>query len=44
MEDKKMPLDLIEELVNLLIENLSILYPPGQDLVGEDEYLKKTLK
>ena len=43
MEDKKIPLDLIEELVNLLIENLSILYPPGQDLVGGDENLKKAL-
>ena len=44
MEDKKIPLDLIEELVNLSIENLSFLYPPGQDLVGGDESLKKTLK
>ena len=44
MEEKKIPLDLIEELVELLIENLSIIYPPGQDLVGGDEDLKKALK
>ena len=44
MEDEKMPLDLIEELVNELIENLSKLYPPGHNLVEEDENLKKTLE
>ena len=43
MEDEKIPLDLIEELVKLLIENLSKMYPPGQDLVRGDENLKKTL-
>ena len=43
MEYEKIPLDLIEELVNVLIENLSKMYPPGQDLVGGDEDLKKTL-
>lgn len=44
LEDKKIPLGLIEELVKLLIENLSKMYPPGQDLVGGDENLQKTLK
>ena len=44
MEAQKIPLDLIEELMKLLIENLSKIYPPGQDLVGGDENLKNTLK
>ena len=39
-----MSLDLIEELIKLLIENLSKMYPPGQDLVGGDDSLKQTLK
>ena len=43
MEEKEIPFDLIEELVKLLIENISKFYPPGQDL-EEDEDLKKTLK
>ena len=43
-KDKKISIDLIEELVKLLIENLSKIYPPGQDLVGGDENLKKILK
>ena len=29
MEEQKIPLDLIEESVKLLIENLSKIYPPG---------------
>ena len=36
MQTHKIPLELIEELVKLLIENLSKIYPPGQDLVGGD--------
>ena len=44
MEEKEMPLDLIEESTHLLIENLSKLYPPGQDLVGGDENLNNTLE
>ena len=40
LEDEGVPLGLIEDLVNFLIENLSKLYPPGQDLIGEDENLK----
>ena len=42
--ENNLPLGLIEHLVNLLIENLSQIYPPGQDLIGEDENLKKTLQ
>ena len=44
MEDQKIQLDLIEKSVNLLIENLSKIYPPGQDLVSEDENLRKILE
>ena len=44
IKKEKIPLELIEESVKLLIENLSKMYPPGQDLVGGDEDLRKTLK
>ena len=44
MEAEKIPFDLIEELVKLLIENLSKIYPPGQDLVGGDKNLQNALK
>lgn len=37
-------IELIEESMVQLIESLSKLYPPGQDLVGGDENLKKTLE
>ena len=44
MEENKIPLDLIEELLKLLIGNISKLYPPGQNLEGGDDDLKKILK
>ena len=44
MEKEGLFFGLIEELVKALIECLSKIYPPGQDLVGGDENLRKTLK
>ena len=44
MERENISLGIIEDSVKLLIENLSNVYPPGQDLVGGNEVLQKALE
>ena len=44
MEKRGISVEIIEESVSNLIETLSLIYPPGMDLIGDNENLKKVLK